>query len=146
MAKAQKPTEYFWEVFEEAGLKTVTFQEAWTDWVDHRVEIRKPMTQRAARMSLKICKELGCERAIRAITYSIANGYQGLIEPSGRAAGNGIVAQAPTVQVNAPSRTELEERERERREWTDGTRKPASQETVKKLVDQFLKRQTECNG
>ena len=57
------------------------FRQAWTDFMDHRKEIKKPITDRAKRMTLKRLSNGTVKDAIDAIEASIANGWQGL-DPS----------------------------------------------------------------
>jgi len=55
---------------------------AWTDWKQHRKEIRKPMTPLAEQKGIKKLKEMAngiTQRQI--IDHCIANGYQGLFPP-----------------------------------------------------------------
>ena len=84
--KGIESTEFVATVLGNTGPIPDTFVAAWSEWVAHRTEIKKPLTERAARKQLKTCKEIGYERAIKAIEHSIAGGYQGLFEPgrSGR--------------------------------------------------------------
>ncbi len=70
-------------------FETDEFKAAWAGWVANRKEIGKPMTERAAKMQLAKLKDIGHDRAISAIEHSIANGWQGIFEPSGRGGGSG---------------------------------------------------------
>ena len=62
-------------------FKSKAFAKAWGDWFKHRREIRKPMTKTAAEKMLAELKMKGEKRSIRAIEYTISNGWQGLREP-----------------------------------------------------------------
>jgi len=64
------------------------FNAAWKDWIQHRSEINKPLTPKAAEKQLKKCVELGVRRAVCAIEYSIVGGWQGIFEQT-RASSNG---------------------------------------------------------
>ncbi len=55
---------------------------AWDEWKQHRREKRKPVTPLSAKKTLRDLAKMGEERAISAINHSIANGYQGIFEPS----------------------------------------------------------------
>jgi hypothetical protein len=57
------------------------FREAWTAWVRHRKEIRKPLTPTASERQLKKLADMGEARAIAALDHSMANGWQGIFEP-----------------------------------------------------------------
>ena len=50
-------------------------------WLRHRSEIRHPLKASSREAFFRKCIEWGDIRAIAAIEYSIAQGYQGLIEP-----------------------------------------------------------------
>jgi NAD-dependent oxidoreductase involved in siderophore biosynthesis len=64
---------------------TEAFKSAWADWTTHRVEKRKPITPLSAKKSLADLAAIGEARAIAAIHHSIANGWQGIFEPTGAA-------------------------------------------------------------
>lgn len=66
-------------------LDTTAFELAWHLWEDHRRDIRKPLTETSIRQQLKKLSALGHDRAIAAIEHSVANGWQGIFEPSERA-------------------------------------------------------------
>jgi len=68
---------------ESHPLNCLEFQEAWTDWTRHRREKKKPITALAAQKQLAELSEMGLDRALIAITFSIRNGYQGIFEPQG---------------------------------------------------------------
>lgn len=56
------------------------FAHFWECWTLHRKEIKKPLTERTAKMQLENLKEMGESRAIAAIRNSIERGYTGLYE------------------------------------------------------------------
>ena len=62
------------------SLDCPQFRQAWTDFIAHRKEIKKPITQRAQAMTLKRLSKVSTSEAIEAIEASIANGWQG-VEP-----------------------------------------------------------------
>ena len=66
-----------------AGLETEAFKQAWQDWIQHRREIKKPLTPKSISMQLKDMSEWGEIRAIAAIHHTISKGWQGLQEPTG---------------------------------------------------------------
>ena len=72
------------------------FRGAWNDWKQHRIEKRKPITPLSAKKSLSELSAMGEARAIAAINHSIANGWQGIFEPSAPA-----VVKPPAVGVVA---------------------------------------------
>lgn len=57
------------------------FCEAWQEWIQHRKQIRKPLTEAAVRKQLKMLAEYSEEQAVDIINQSIKNGWQGLFEP-----------------------------------------------------------------
>ena len=61
-------------------LDTPEFHSAWSDWIKHRVEIRKQMNPLAAKEQFKKLSALGPVRAVAAIQFSIAQGYRGIFE------------------------------------------------------------------
>ena len=61
-----------------------SLESAWNDWQEHREEIRHPLTEKAALACLKRIEEFGTERARMAIEHSIAGGYRGIFEPTGK--------------------------------------------------------------
>lgn len=58
------------------------FAEAWRSWLQHRKEMRKPVTPSSAAKQLVKLKAMGEKRAIAAINHSIEKGWQGIFEPS----------------------------------------------------------------
>ena len=62
------------------ALDTPEFRAAWSEWLDHRRELKSPATTRAQAMQLKQIAEMGPARAVRAIERSIANGWKGIFE------------------------------------------------------------------
>ncbi len=64
-----------------SNLETPEFQAAWADWLQHRREIKRPLTPTAAKGQLLKLADMGPERAIAALKHSIANGWQGIFEP-----------------------------------------------------------------
>ncbi len=72
-------------------LRTKEFSEAWSDWVQHRAEIRKPLKPTSAANKLLQLARLGPERAVAAIRHSIGNGWQGIFEPKDDLAATGRI-------------------------------------------------------
>lgn len=56
--------------------------EALSRWKKYRSEARKKLTPSGTSALIKRCLEMGEKRAIRAIDYSIAQGWQGVYEPN----------------------------------------------------------------
>ena len=77
-------------------LQTTEFLSAWSDWLQHRAEIRKPLKPTATANKLRELAKWGPARAVAAIRHSIGNGWQGIFEPNGfaDAAGDGVVKRA----------------------------------------------------
>ena len=73
-------------------LDSEAFEQTWTEYRQHRKEIKKPMTATSEQKALKKCLALGEARAIAAIEHSIANGWQGIFEDKG---GNGQAQDEP---------------------------------------------------
>lgn len=69
------------EIASEAWLSEPEFSMAWEQWKEHRNELKKPLTAMATIQQIRKLKEWGKNRAIAALNYSIANGWQGIFEP-----------------------------------------------------------------
>jgi hypothetical protein len=72
--KAQPKTEF------PDDLDTPEFRATWAEWIQHRIEIKKPMKPLSAKKLLKSLAEGGERKAIESINQSIANGWQGVFE------------------------------------------------------------------
>lgn len=57
------------------------FRNAWSDWQQHRKEIKKPLTPTSTKQQLRNFAEMGEARSIAAIRHTIGNGWQGIREP-----------------------------------------------------------------
>lgn len=67
--------------FPAPWMQDPTFQAAWSEWTQHRREIKHSMTPLAATKALKRLEPWGLERAVKAIEHSIAGGWQSIHEP-----------------------------------------------------------------
>jgi len=76
IVKAQPKTEFPEE------LDTPEFRATWAEWIRHRIELKKPMKPTSAKTLLKTLAKAGERKAIESITHSMANGWQGVFEPS----------------------------------------------------------------
>lgn len=85
--RERKPAHEMPEIPE--ALDTPAFRSAWTDFIEHRKSIRKPMSPKAASLNLDTCLRIGRDNAIRAIEQSIANGWTGIFEPKNGTGYNG---------------------------------------------------------
>ena len=63
------------------ALNTDAFKTIWMEWVDHRREIKKPLTPTSIKRTTKMLERFGHDRAIESIGNSISNGWQGLFMP-----------------------------------------------------------------
>ncbi len=67
-----------------ADLDTADFRRSFIEWQEHyKQKTRKRMTPLSITKLITKLEDMGHDRAIKAIDYSIANGYQGLFEPAG---------------------------------------------------------------
>lgn len=57
---------------------------AFSEWLEHRKQLRKPLKPLAQDKLLKQWSGKGAERFVAAVDHSIANGWQGLFEPDNR--------------------------------------------------------------
>jgi len=71
-----------------------SFKEAWAMWEQHRKEKRIPLTATSIKMQLKKLSEIGEERAIAMLNFTIEKGWTGLREEEKKA--------QPQQQVHAP--------------------------------------------
>jgi hypothetical protein len=69
-------------------LDTVEFGNAWSEWEQHRREIKKKLTPLAVKKLMNSLVKMGHDRAISAIHNSIAQGYTGIYEGNQRGNGN----------------------------------------------------------
>ncbi len=76
------------------SLNTSQFIEAWHLWLQHRKEIRKPVTPTSTREQLKKLADIGVDRATAAIMHSIQKGYQGIFENRNSESMRGSQAEA----------------------------------------------------
>lgn len=63
------------------GLRSERFEKTWSDWEQHRKEIKKPLTPTQRKAQLAHFAKLGEEKAIAAIEHTIFKGWQGIKEP-----------------------------------------------------------------
>lgn len=57
------------------------FAEVWKEFEQHRVEIKKPLRPTSRKRCLLELKDMGEERAVAAIKFTVAKGWQGIREP-----------------------------------------------------------------
>jgi hypothetical protein len=62
-------------------LQSPDFVTVWDQWIQHRQEIRKPLTPTSTSQQLNKLVCWGPSRAIAALQHTIANGWQGIREP-----------------------------------------------------------------
>ncbi len=77
------------------GLDSEAFRIAWREWVQHRSEIKKPLKPTSCRQQLHQLATWDQRRAIAALRYTIAQGWQGLREPEGSPDTNGHAPPPP---------------------------------------------------
>jgi hypothetical protein len=68
----------------ELPFSSDVFREAWTDWEQHRREIKKPLTPTSTRKQLEDLAKMSEGEAIAAMHRSIANGWQGIFPASSK--------------------------------------------------------------
>ncbi len=79
----RKPEPGLFPIGEALPFPSTEFKAAWQSWERHRMEIKKKLTPESIRQQFKKFADMGEGRAIAAINHSIANGWQGIFEPSG---------------------------------------------------------------
>jgi hypothetical protein len=65
-------------------IQSEAFREAWLLWCQHRTEIKKPLKPTSCDQQLKQLADWGEARAIAAIRYTVAKGWQGIQEPDAK--------------------------------------------------------------
>jgi hypothetical protein len=78
-SKQRNPLTPFDQLPEKLG--TDAFRESLAEWVQHRQEIRKPLTATSAKQQLRQFETWGPAKSIEVIRYTVAKGWQGLREP-----------------------------------------------------------------
>ena len=63
------------------NLISEKFKKAWSEWVAHRVEIKKPLKPTQIAKQLKRLSDLGEAGAIEALEHTMENGWQGIRQP-----------------------------------------------------------------
>jgi len=92
--KDNKPVKYYYDLIPDK-LQTAQFQDIWTEWVKYRNEIKKKLTETAAKQQLKF---LAAQiNPIDIIEESIKNQWQGLFVKEPTAKGNGYIAETTPV-------------------------------------------------
>ncbi len=71
------------------NLRTEAFTASWIDWVQHRREIRKPLTKQSVKKQLQQLADVGPADAVAMINYTISKGWQGLRAPEAATAAKG---------------------------------------------------------
>lgn len=66
----------------EPPYQTETFREAWADFVEHRRQIKKPLTPLAVKRMFITLRKWGESRAVQSLHDSVQNGWQGIFEPT----------------------------------------------------------------
>ena len=63
------------------NLNTDSFKKVWSEWEQHRTEIRKPLKPTQIKMQLKSLSKMGLKKAIEALNHTMVMGWQGIREP-----------------------------------------------------------------
>jgi hypothetical protein len=66
----------FHSLAQEAGFEDDMFLKAWNEFVEHRREIKHPMSERAANLILAKLKKFSVEVGVEAINRSISSGWR----------------------------------------------------------------------
>jgi hypothetical protein len=87
-------------------LDTPEFRQAWSEWEQHRQEMgkSKALTPTAIKQQFVTCEEMGVDRAIAMIRFSIGKGWQGLFEEkaNGRSSNHGSQGDRRRAQDYSP--------------------------------------------
>jgi hypothetical protein len=98
-------------VFPE-NLISDKFKKAWSEWVAHRVEIKKPLKPTQITKQLKRLSELGEAGAIEALEHTMENGWTGIRQPNQENPNGQPNGQSKDLTNNTPD-SRLKEIERE---------------------------------
>ena len=60
------------------AINTPLTQQAWAAWIEHRREIKRPLTPKSAIQQMRLLASLGADVAVETIRASIIGGWQGL--------------------------------------------------------------------
>ena len=97
--KKEPPTPFQPLKTELPGVLDVSeFQEAWGLWVQHRIEIKAPLTPTSVKQQLKEFEGWGPTRSIRAIRHTTKRGWRGIREPEG----SPVAEERPELPVLKP--------------------------------------------
>lgn len=80
-------------------LDTPAFRTAWNEWKQHRDEKRTKLTSTAIKKALIRLEQMGRDRAIAAINYSISNGWAGIFEAPTQKDGSPIPVPNPEADA-----------------------------------------------
>jgi hypothetical protein len=72
----------------------------WGEWLEYHRQRGQPMTWNTATRQFKQFEEMGIERSVAAIDFSITNKYTGLIEPKGNSSQRRSKVEASIDAVN----------------------------------------------
>lgn len=92
-------------------LDTPGFRSAWIDFVRSRAQMRKPLTEIAAKLNMRHMAEWGVDRAIAAMEHSARSGWAGLFEPRSLPAPTSPVAASPAKTAMERQLSEKEKRD-----------------------------------
>jgi hypothetical protein len=87
------------------NLQNPEFQTAWSDWQEHRRQIKKPLTRKSAEMQVAKFAQWGPAVSIQKIQTSIANGWRGVDFPEHAQPSNGH-APAPRLSYAAQAKAD----------------------------------------
>lgn len=116
-------------------LSTPEFIEAWKEWLQFRSERKPKVAPTGARRLLAKLSRWGAARATAAILNSIANGWQGVYEETGR---NGRPLEVP----KQPTETRDERLARLAREREE-SRRQADPDAIREALGKVLRKPTE---
>ena len=71
------------------SINTPEFSAAWTKWLEHLKQKRKPATDHAQELQLQKLAALGADKAIETINHCIEKNWQGIYEATAPTAANG---------------------------------------------------------
>ena len=76
-------------------IRKSEFERAWSDWIQQRKQLRKPLTEKTVEAQLEQFADWGVVRSVAAIKHTIRNGWQGIREPESNHGANSTASCQP---------------------------------------------------
>lgn len=84
-----------------ASLDNPIIRELWGEWIAHRSEIGKPLTERAVRLQFNDLTDWGPQLARIALERALKDGWRGLFKPNPKDVDDSDISPVPTAEALA---------------------------------------------